>query len=345
MKLLIVTQKLDVNDDNLGFFNDWLNKLATEADLSVISNHVGCHNLPPNVAVYSLGKEKGIGRILKFLTYQYLLWKMLPQVDGVFFHMCPEYVLGAWFLPLIFRKRSLLWYAHKSTSFKLRLASWLVEKIFTPSRESCRLFPSAKIEITGHGIDANKFIPKSSQVFDTRKIYHIVSVGRISPVKNVHILIEVAEVLRKSFFCFDLKIVGAPITEVDKKYWNELHNLRLKKKLEDKVFFEGSIANKDTVPFYQGGDIFINLSDTGSIDKAILEAMSCGLDILTSNEAFYNILPPENIINKYPRAIAEKIIGLFRAKSNEKNFNFREYVVNNHSLDNLVDKIIKFYCK
>lgn len=343
MKLLVVTQKIDINDDNLGFFNDWLNKLATKADLIVISNQVGLHNLPSNVTMYSLGKEKNRNKIFKFLTYQHFLLKSLPQTDGVFFHMCPEYVLGAWFLPKFFKKRSLLWYAHKSVPFKLCLASWLVEKIFTPSKESCRLFPSAKVEITGHGIDTNKFVPKLKPAFDARIIYHIISAGRISSVKNVHVLIEVAEMLRESFFQFDLKIAGMPITEVDKKYWNEVHDLYLKKKLEDKVFFEGSVTNNDIVSFYQNGDLFINLSDTGSIDKAVLEAMSCGLEILTSNEAFYRTLPQWNVVNKNPRAIAEKIIGLSRVNSNEKKLNFRECVVNNHSLDHLVDKIIKFY--
>jgi len=55
-------------------------------------------------------------------------------------------------------------------------------------------------------------------------------------------------------------------------------------------------------------DIFINLSDTGSIDKAVLEAMASGCLVLTSNEAFTNILKPQYLTQKDPARLAEKII-------------------------------------
>ena len=97
MKLLIITQKVDINDDNLGFFHDWIKKLASLADIDVIANYVGQYNLSENVKIYSLGKEKGAGKIIKFLKYQWLLLKLLPKSAGVFFHMCPEYVIGAGF--------------------------------------------------------------------------------------------------------------------------------------------------------------------------------------------------------------------------------------------------------
>jgi len=56
MKLLIITQKVDINDDNLGFFHRWLEKLASRFEkLSVICLAEGEHHLPSNVAVFSLG--------------------------------------------------------------------------------------------------------------------------------------------------------------------------------------------------------------------------------------------------------------------------------------------------
>lgn len=221
------------------------------------------------------------------------------------------------------------------------MAYWLVDKVFTPSKESFRLPASAKLEITGHGIDVDKFIPQSGKKIDVGKIYRLISVGRLAPVKNIHILIEAAHVLRERSFQFDLKIAGAPITEIDKKYQKELLDLCLKKGLKDKILFTGPIANSDIVSFYQGGDLLINLSDTGSMDKAVLEAMSCGLEILTANEAFLSVLPPGNIVSKDPHAIAEEIISLSRINVDEKKMDFRKCVINNHSLRRLVEKIIR----
>ena len=65
MKLLIITQKVDMNDDNLGSFHEWLKKLAEKADIFVIGNYVGKYDLPENVKVFSLGKEIGVGRLVK----------------------------------------------------------------------------------------------------------------------------------------------------------------------------------------------------------------------------------------------------------------------------------------
>ena len=58
MKLLIITQKVDINDDNLGSFHDWIKKLAGFADINVIANYAGEYELPENAKIYSLGKRK-----------------------------------------------------------------------------------------------------------------------------------------------------------------------------------------------------------------------------------------------------------------------------------------------
>ncbi len=334
MRLLIITQKVDINDDALGFFHGWLEKLAGKADIFVIANYVGKYDLPENVKVFSLGKERGVGRLVKIFKYQWFLLKLLPKVNGVFFHMCPEYVLGAHLWPKIFRKRTLLWYTHKSVNWKLKMAEKLVDKIFTASRESFRL-PSKKIEVTGHGIDLDKFKPAETKKDGSK--FKIISVGRISPVKNYDLLIDTAEILKNKGFDYEIKITGTPILESDKIYFEKLKEKISQKKLDDKITFVGPIPNKDIAEFYRESDLFVNFSDTGSLDKAVLEAMACGLKILTSNEAFKNIVPEENFTSKDLSLIADKIATL---SQKEDSTNLRIFVKNKHNLDKLVEKII-----
>jgi len=345
MKLLIITQKVDINDDNLGYFHSWLEKMAQKVDIFVIANYVGKYDLPDNVKVFSLGKEKETGRLVKIFKYQWFLLKLLPRVDGVFFHMCPEYVLGAHLWPKIFRKKTLLWYTHKSVNWKLRLAEKLTDKIFTASKESFRL-PSKKVEITGHGIDLDKFKPAETEKDGSK--FKIISVGRISPVKNYEIMINAAEILRsrnlpagRQGFNFEIKIAGAPILESDKIYFEKIKEKIQEKKLDDIIKFVGPILNKDIAGFYQNGDLFVNLSDTGSLDKAVLEAMACGLQILTSNEAFRDILPEENFTKNEPKTVAEKIENLSKSPNMNKD-KFIDYVSANHGLNNLAKKIRGF---
>ena len=163
--------------------------------------------------------------------------EIIAKIKRNFFHMCPEYVLGAHLLPKIFGKKTSLWYTHKSVNWKLKLAEKLVDKIFTASKESFRL-PSEKVEVTGHGIDVDKFKPVKTNEISLK--FKIISVSRISPVKNIHLLIEVAEILKsRTFFSqngqapgWEIKIAGAPILENDKTYFEKLKRTVKEKNLK-----------------------------------------------------------------------------------------------------------------
>ena len=58
MKLLIITQKVDINDDLLGFFHGWIAEFVRQCEqVTVICLQKGEYDLPRNVRVLSLGKE------------------------------------------------------------------------------------------------------------------------------------------------------------------------------------------------------------------------------------------------------------------------------------------------
>jgi glycosyltransferase involved in cell wall biosynthesis len=79
-----------------------------------------------------------------------------------------------------------LWYSHNRDSFILRAGSLAVNDIFTPTRDSFP-FKSKKIHSVGHGIDVNKF---NLHINESVKRFGIVSVGRISEVKRLDLLIS-----------------------------------------------------------------------------------------------------------------------------------------------------------
>lgn len=340
MKLLIITQKVDIDDDNLGFFHQWIEKFSERLDkVYVICLWEGKHNLPQNVSVFSMGKEKGISKIGQLIRLQKHLIQILSRVDGVFVHMCPIYVVLSFPLVKVFKKKMILWFLHKSVNWKLKLAKKCVDKILTASGESCRLKNRKKIEIVGHGIDIKKFqIPNSKLQINSK--FQILSVGRISPIKDQETLIEAVDILvnQKNIKDIEVKFLGTPLEKQEKVYFEKLKNLVSKKKLEDCIKFLGSVSNNEMPRCYQNSDLVVNLSDTGSIDKVVLEAMASGRLVLTCNEAFENILDNKYLFKKKdPNNLAEKIINLRGVK---KDANLREIVTKNHNLDNLIDKII-----
>ena len=202
MRLLIITQKVDKTDQNLGFFHEWIKEFAKSyEEVSVICLYKDAYALPHNVRVYSLGKENGASRIKYiFNLYRYLFH---IKFDKVFVHMNQIYVP----LVYLFGKPVYLWYVHKQVSLSLQVALHLVKKVFTVSKESFRI-ESPKVTIVGHGIDTELFQPKAEG-------RGIISVGRISRTKAQ---LEILKTKQNTKYI----IVGGPITPDDEVYEKEI---------------------------------------------------------------------------------------------------------------------------
>lgn len=340
MKLLVVTQAVDRDDENLGSFHGWLEEFSRHvSQCTVIANSVGTVDLPSNVAVYSLGKELGVGRFRRAWRYAALLWRHLYRADAVFFHMAPEFVLAASPFLLARYRPSALWYVHKSVTRKLKIAEWMVGYILTASPLSFRL-PSKKVVYTGHGIDTEFFRP-GRESESRRGPVRLLSVGRIAPVKNLETIILVAALLRVHWRRrWTLSIVGGPLLPRDYEYFASLKRMVERNGLGAYVVFHGPKPFREIPALYQDHDIFLSESGTGSIDKSVLEAMASGLTVLTTNEAFAGFLPPQYCIGaKDPESLAHAIKSA--AGEPRPNEALRELVVQNHGLARAVAKIIE----
>jgi len=335
MKLLIFTQKIDVNDDVLGFFHDWVKEFARSCEkVIVICLEKGEFHLPGNVLVLSLGKELGKSRLKYIFNFYKYIFQERKNYDSVFVHMNFEYVILGGIIWRLFNKKIGLWYAHGYVPFGLKLAARLADTIFTSTRDGFRI-KSKKIKIVGQGINTEIFRIREPKIRQGE--FKIISVGRIAPVKNYELLIETAQnMIKRGFENFSIRITGPLILERDKIYFEKLKNIIKEKKLEDKIIFTEAIPYKDIFEFYQSGDLFVNFSDTGSMDKAVLEAMAAGLLVLTSNEAFKNILAEKYFTGKDPEEISEKIIVLSKINFDPS---LCDYVVKNHSLDQLISNL------
>ncbi len=130
----------------------------------------------------------------------------------------------------------------------------------------------------------------------------------------------------------------------DVYYLDSLKKLVREKSLLDHVFFQGARPFTEVSSVYNDHDIFISMSTTGSIDKSVLEAMSSGLTVICANEAFQTLLPAKYFLEKRsPEFLAERIKML--ADEDRPNTVLRNLVVENHSLEKTVKKIIDVYTK
>lgn len=369
LNLLIITQKVDKEAPILGFFCRWVEEFAKHCNrLTVICLKEGEHDFPGNVSVYSLGKEKietpsfaqGYGkarqnskfkiprRIKYTIRFCKLIWRKRRGYDAVFVHMNPIYVILGGLFWRLWGKTTALWYTHKTVDLKLRVAEKLAHILFSASETSFRM-QSRKVQYVGHGIDTDLFAPDLSN--HKHDVFDILTVGRISPVKDYETLLQAAENLKENTsFDFTLTIVGGPATKRDRAYLD-----KLKKKIEDKsltdlVSWVGKVPQEKVVDFYQQADAFVNMSKTGSLDKVVLEAMATETYPLTSNEAFQGVFSGSAEKYMFPGGDANLLADKLQEAADTKNdlTELREIVTERHSVKALIPRLlnhIKQACK
>jgi len=340
MKLLILTQVIDINDDLLGFMHGWIKALAEKYEkLTVVCLKKGKYSLPDNVKVFSLGKENGHSIIKYIFRFYKYIWQERKEYDKVFVHMNREYVLLGGLFWKLYNKRIVFWYNHIKGNILSKISGLLANTIFftSPFSYFSKWKKAFQMPV---GIDTEIF-KKDENIKKTSN--SLLCLGRISPVKNVDILIKAAILLDQQGVDFKLNIIGEP-GEVDQQYYEKIKELSAELAKKNKVNFLGKVKNYQTPHYYNQNEIYINMTNSGSLDKTTLEAMACGTLVLVSNQSFKTIFPKKwhDLMiwqENDEEDLAKKIIKLINLDKDRINIickESRELILKNHSLSSLI---------
>lgn len=333
MRLLMIVQQLDERDWLRGFTVGWIRALAAEIDhLYVLALETAPTELPPNVTIYSMGKEQGYSRPRELLAFYRGIGRCIRDVDGILSHMTPRYTWLAAPTAFLFRKPQMLWFTHRKSSAELRLALSCARWVTTATHDS---FPieSPKVHVVGHGIDVERFSPDTTPLDDPPLV---LAVGRISPIKNHHILLDVAAQMPDVQFA----IAGAPAAPGDTAYLTKLQSRHL-----PNVQFVGGLATDDLIGWYRRASVVTNLSPPGLFDKAALEAMLTATPLIVTNPAFDALLGDYRDLLRTPddpREIAQRIRRVMEHPDNI-GASLRENTAQAHGLSQLMQTIPKFF--
>ena len=347
LNLLMFTQRVDLNDSVQGFAHRWIEEFAKNVlVLHVITGYLGEHSLPENVRIYSLGKEKGIGKYRRILNIFKITLPLIfnKKVDAIFAHQIQHFIIAIGLIVKILKIPMFLFYAHKAVPLSLKMAIPFCTKIFTSTNEGFRIDVDKKV-IVGQGIDTEqfKYTPYNSR--ENKKI--LLCVGRISPIKDQETLIRAGRKLReRAFENFKILIVGNTMTDRDGTYKAKLNALVSELNLVNYVEFVGSTPNRMMENYYSKSDIVINPSLTGSLDKVVLECMSCGRIPLVANESlrteFGEFSQMLIFKEKDHNDLADKIERLWSLNMDQLNYmgrGLRNKVIENHNISKLMQKI------
>lgn len=350
MRLLMITRKLDPADTLAGFTVRWVEALAGRVEhLDVICQERGVWTPPANAEVFSLGKETGAGKLRQLWRFVRLCRKLTRDADGVFCHQNPIYTILAAPWAKLRRARIVAWYTHKSVDPKLRLMHWLANVVLTASAESFRL-PSAKVRVVGHGIDTDAFAP-AKEISPERasgRRFRAIAVGRLSPVKRYEVPIAALAVMAaEEREGVTLTIIGDPGLAGQGSYREKLRRLARDRGVEAAVQFLGGVPHAGIAHSYQEADALVHASETGSVDKVVLEAMACGLPVVSPSEAFRNMLAPWERLLTFEKdnayELADRLEQLRRMTPGERRelgLALRGIVVKDHNLAVLAERIV-----
>lgn len=351
IKLLIICQKVDLDDDILGFFHGWIKEISVHFEkISVITLYKGRVDLPSHVEVYSLGKEEKTSKLIQGLRFYKYAAELLPKSDGIFVHMAPEYVKALYPINIFFRKPIVMWYAHIKVSPTALWALDHVSYVLTPSKVSFG-YDSPKVIATGHGIDTEVF----SNTFNiTPKKHSIVTVSRISKVKRIEVLIEALNILVNELNISDVtvNIYGKPARIEDGEYEKSLKEKINTYGLDSHVIWHGGLTNRETPNVYVQNEVFVRMQGGGGFGKTELEAMSLGVPAITPTpvykedleEFFEDLYYPEDDAHE----LAKHIEKVFSWDANKKSAYAKKstaIVAQKHNLKNVAKQIHSFLVK
>ena len=141
---------------------------------------------------------------------------------------------------------------------------------------------------------------------------------------------------------FRLRIVGPTLTRDDSVYAGELAETVQARGLAPWVSFEGPRPMSALPAIYGSAFLHVNLSQTVSMDEAILESLACGCPTLTSNASVFPLLerfPALTVRNPTPEAIGRQITHVSEHRHEYAPADLRGLVSGRHDINSYVDRV------
>ena len=332
MKLLIVTQAVDLDDPILGFFHRWIEELAARCEnVLVICLREGRHQLPQNVRVLSLGKDVGASRKTKVWRCYRYIFAYRHEYDAVFVHMNQEYVLLAGIFWRQWGKRVYLWRNHWAGNFLTRIAVALSSGVFYTSKSSFTAqFKKTKIMPVGVDMVAQD-TPRTPR--------SILFLGRVAPSKHPEVLLDALAQLQRDGIDTTASIYGSPLPK-DEAF---ARALRTRAETMPTVTFYDSVPHHETAAIYAAHEIFVNLSASGMYDKTLFEASTAGCIVVASSRDFAEMAGEQFVFRQNnPQDLARVLKDILKMSEKKKGAARKKFteIAQTQALPALADRLI-----
>jgi glycosyltransferase involved in cell wall biosynthesis len=161
---------------------------------------------------------------------------------------------------------------------------------------------AGRCQTVWNGTDPHYFVPGEGRIESSdRPVKRLLFVGRISPEKGIHVVIDAMPLVLERFPQAQLEIVG-PIGQMPRKcivdldadpevqrlssfydgveYHDQLNAQVRRLCLESHVHFHWGLPHSETLSRYQGADVFVFPSISETFGVPVIEAMACGMPVV-----------------------------------------------------------------
>ena len=351
LRVLYVTSACDPDHTISASAFWWVDALARRcARVDVIALETGGQPRH-NVVLYSLQRSRYRWRWLVIPRMARLLWRLVPKADVVFCQYSAKFVFASWPFAAVLRKPVVLWWSHAHVDWRLRLATSLVTAVVTASDDSFQL-ATPKKHVVGHGVDTRRFTPGSDR--PPGRHFEILSLGRISPVKDVETMIRAARILRDAGLRkFRFTLIGGTHNRPEERYRQRMLDLSHDLALDGHVIFAGQRPHSEILLALRSADVFVNALAEGGAGRAWLEAMAVGVPTVLCTAAAGALLQRADLERLLFRpADAVDLAGRLRelelmsvADRRALGLRLRRAVVDHHSLERLADILMSVFLR
>jgi glycosyltransferase involved in cell wall biosynthesis len=320
----------------------WIDALARHAavaHVTVVTLRAGEHHLPPHVEVRVIGHDWRLGRLARFYVESVRAW--WRGTDCFFVHQGGHYPLLLLPFRLLLGKPVYQWKAHPHVSRVMRLhARFCDTKLFTSTRNA---FPVdlPNIRVVGQGVDTERF-----RIVPGPKRERWITVGRISPVKRLDEMLVALALCNRRFGTRQGLDLYGPTPAADLLHRQGLERLIRTEGLEGLVAFHPPVRQDRLPGILNAHPIFLHFCD-GALDRTVVEAMACGLPVLSTNPCVGEIVPedlradlilPDDV---NARAVAmHAALQWDAARRTQIGARLRAVVVARHGVTRLFDEIV-----
>ena len=341
MKLIVVTQHVDLDHPSLGATVPKLRALASRVDeLVVLADGAAPGTaLPPNCTVRLFGSRTRAGRGLRFVR---ALLAELRGADAVLAHMVPLYAVLAAPLARPRGVRVLLWYTQWHASPMLRLAERAANRVLSVETGS---FPlrSRKLDAIGHGVDAVELACRGADPGGSS--LDVLALGRYSAVKGYATMIRgVGEAVARGL---DVRLaVHGPVSnEPERRHRDELSSLAEGLGLSRRVVLGEALPRPQALASLARSNVLASATVRGAADKVVLEAALSCTPAVVPEHAFVSLVPDElRFRADDPGSFADALQRYAALDPDERRRlgeTLRERALGSHTVDSWADAVVR----